>query len=95
MCAALVDEEFAPSGAVRCAVDLDPLAGAKMKAINSAVLLAEVHPVEPGRILVMVAAADGVVTIWEGEDSRCATCHVVLCIVPWANFGMNPVSLRG
>lgn len=56
-------------------MELDPLAGAKVKAITSALLLAEVHPVEPGRIIIMVAAADGVVTIWEGEDSRYGPCH--------------------
>lgn len=52
-------------------MDLDPLAGAKIKGISSALLLAEPHPVEAGRIIVMVATDDGVVTIWEGEDSRC------------------------
>ena len=55
----------------RVPVDLDPLAGSKIKAISHALLTAEPHPLEPGKTIILVGTADAVVTIWEAEDPRC------------------------
>lgn len=52
-------------------MELDPLAGAKMKGISHALLIAEPHPLEAGKTIIVVGTADAVVTIWEADDPRC------------------------
>lgn len=53
-------------------MELDPLAGAKMKGISHALLIAEPHPLEAGKTIIVVGTADAVVTIWEADDPRCS-----------------------
>lgn len=60
----------AGAGPLFGAVDLDPLAGAQMKGISHALLVAEPHPLEAGKAIIMVGTADGVVTAWEGDNPK-------------------------